>query len=196
MRDERCGESGVYNRGEPRAGVRDRADFGEARDYGGDRVAGFGAGAGGGEEIAGEEGVRAVEAVRFDVNKSADHQEIYDYLERKHGKLDILINNAGVLDEGLPRPNGGAGFNSTSRVSAEKLRQTFETNFFQPIFLTQTLLPLIRKSPAGRIVNLSSLLGSLTEHRILRRGFTTGRRLLTTRRRRRSMRLRCTWRKS
>ncbi|MGA7855407.1 MAG: SDR family oxidoreductase [Candidatus Acidiferrales bacterium] len=120
-----------------------------------------------GEEAAKKlrgEGAKAVEAVRFDVNKSADHQEIHDYLERKHGKLDILINNAGVLDEGMPRPNGGAGFNSTSRVSAGKLRQTFETNFFQPIFLTQTLLPLIRKSPAGRIVNLSSLLGSLTEH--------------------------------
>ncbi|MGC1171211.1 MAG: SDR family NAD(P)-dependent oxidoreductase, partial [Candidatus Acidiferrales bacterium] len=52
----------------------------------------------------------------------------------------------------------------TSQLSPEKLRQTFETNFFQPIALTQTLLPQIRKSPAGRIVNLSSLLGSLTLH--------------------------------
>lgn len=111
-----------------------------------------------------EEGTRAVEAVRFDVTKPADHEEISDYLQRKYGKLDILINNAGVLDEGQERPASGAGFNSTSRISPEKLRQTFETNFFQPIALTQTLLPLIRKSPAGRIVNLSSLLGSLTEH--------------------------------
>ncbi|MGA8675404.1 MAG: SDR family oxidoreductase [Candidatus Acidiferrales bacterium] len=110
------------------------------------------------------EGAKAVEAVRFDVNKPADHREIHDYLERKYGKLDILINNAGILDEGLPVPNGGAGFNSTSRVSQQKLRETFETNFFQPIALTQTLLPLVRKSPAGRIVNLSSVLGSLTEH--------------------------------
>jgi NAD(P)-dependent dehydrogenase (short-subunit alcohol dehydrogenase family) len=44
------------------------------------------------------------------------------------------------------------------------LRQTFETNFFAVVALTQTLLPLIRKSPAGRIVNLSSVLGSLTLH--------------------------------
>ncbi|MGA8409265.1 MAG: SDR family oxidoreductase [Candidatus Acidiferrales bacterium] len=110
------------------------------------------------------DGAKSVEAVRFDVNKPADHQEIYDYLEKKHGRLDILINNAGIMDEGLPRPNGGAGFNSTSRITPQKLRETFETNFFQPIALTQTLLPLLRKSPAGRIVNLSSILGSLTEH--------------------------------
>jgi NAD(P)-dependent dehydrogenase (short-subunit alcohol dehydrogenase family) len=111
-----------------------------------------------------KEGAKSVEAVRFDVNKTADHKEIYDYLDRKYGKLDILINNAGILDEGAAKPNGGAGFNSTSCVSQEKLRQTFETNFFQPIALTQTLLPLIKKSPAGRIVNLSSILGSLTLH--------------------------------
>ena len=98
------------------------------------------------------------------MNRTADHKEIYDYLGRKYGRLDILINNAEVLDEGLELPPGGAGFNSISRVSQEKLRNTFETNFFQPIALTQSLLPFIRKSPAGRIVNLSSVLGSLTEH--------------------------------
>ena len=111
------------------------------------------------------EGVKSVEAVRFDVNKPADHQEIQDYIAKKYGKLDILINNAGVLDEGIKRTGGaGSSFNSTSRISQEYLRKTFETNFFQLIALTQTLLPLIKKSPAGRIVNLSSILGSLTMH--------------------------------
>jgi NAD(P)-dependent dehydrogenase (short-subunit alcohol dehydrogenase family) len=111
-----------------------------------------------------KEGAKSVEAVRFDVNKPADHKEIYNYIEKKYGKLDILINNAGVMDEGAKRPGAGSPFNSTSFVSAEKLRNTFDTNFFEPIALTQTLLPLIRKSPAGRIVNLSSILGSLTLH--------------------------------
>jgi NAD(P)-dependent dehydrogenase (short-subunit alcohol dehydrogenase family) len=111
-----------------------------------------------------KEGAKSVEAVRFDVNKPADHKEIYNYIEKKYGKLDILINNAGVMDEGAKRPGVGSPFNSTSFVSAEKLRNTFDTNFFEPIALTQTLLPLIRKSPAGRIVNLSSILGSLTLH--------------------------------
>ena len=111
-----------------------------------------------------KEGAKSVEAVRFDVDKTADHKEIYDYLQRKYGKLDILINNAGILDEGVERSNGGLAVNSTSSVRQENLRKTFETNFFQPIALTQTLLPLIKKSPAGRIVNLSSILGSLTLH--------------------------------
>lgn len=116
------------------------------------------------EKLRGE-GVKSVEAVRFDVNKPADHQEIHDYIAKKYGKLDILINNAGVLDEGIKRAGGaGSSFNSTSRISQEYLRKTFETNFFQLIALTQTLLPLIKKSPAGRIVNLSSILGSLTMH--------------------------------
>jgi NAD(P)-dependent dehydrogenase (short-subunit alcohol dehydrogenase family) len=115
------------------------------------------------ERLRGE-GVKAVEAVRFDVNKPADHKEIHDYIAKKYGKLDILINNAGVLDEGIKRAGAGKPFNSTSLVSQENLRKTFETNFFQLIALTQTLLPLIKKSPAGRIVNLSSVLGSLTLH--------------------------------
>jgi NAD(P)-dependent dehydrogenase (short-subunit alcohol dehydrogenase family) len=109
-----------------------------------------------------KEGAKSVEAVRFDVDKTVDHKEIYDYLDRKYGKLDILINNAGILDEGIKSSNGSLGLNSTSRVTQENLRKTFETNFFQAIALTQTLLPLIKKSPAGRIVNLSSILGSLT----------------------------------
>jgi NAD(P)-dependent dehydrogenase (short-subunit alcohol dehydrogenase family) len=115
------------------------------------------------EKLRGE-GVKSVEAVRFDVNRPADHKEIHDYIAKKYGKLDILINNAGVLDEGVKRAGAGKPFNSTSLVSQENLRKTFDTNFFQPIALTQTLLPLIKKSPAGRIVNLSSVLGSLTLH--------------------------------
>jgi NAD(P)-dependent dehydrogenase (short-subunit alcohol dehydrogenase family) len=110
------------------------------------------------------EGAKSVEAVRFDVNNAADHKEIHDYIAKKYGKLDILINNAGIMDEGKKRPAVTSPFNTTSSISAEHLRKTFDTNFFQVVALTQTLLPLIKKSPAGRIVNLSSILGSLTLH--------------------------------
>lgn len=107
------------------------------------------------------EGARAVEAVRFDVTRAEDHQSVAQYLEKHHGKLDILINNAGVQLEGA---DFGNRFNTTSTVTPEILRRTFETNFFSVVALTQTLLPLIRQAPAGRIVNLSSVLGSLTRH--------------------------------
>ena len=110
-----------------------------------------------------DQGIESVEAVRFDVTRPGDHKEIARFLEDRYGKLDILVNNAGVLldeaDFGKP-----GGVNTTSTVSQDILHKTFETNFFAVVALTQTLLPLIRKSPAGRIVNLSSILGSLTLH--------------------------------
>ena len=109
------------------------------------------------------EGIKNVEAVRFDVNRPEDHRAIARHLQERYGKLDILVNNAGVaLDEadfGTP-----GGVDTTSTVTQEILHKTFETNFFAVVALTQALLPLIRKSPAGRIVNLSSILGSLTLH--------------------------------
>lgn len=100
----------------------------------------------------------AAEAVRFDVTKPADSQAVYDYLDKKYGRLDILINNAGVSLENF------LGGNKTTTTSAQILHDTFDTNFFGVIQITQTLLPLLRRSPAGRIVNLSSILGSLTLH--------------------------------
>ena len=79
------------------------------------------------------EGIEKVEAVRFDVTKPEDHQKIAPvrHLEdcRYSGKLDILVNNAGVAlddsDFGAPE-----GFNTTSTVTPDVLRRTFETNFF------------------------------------------------------------------
>ena len=109
-----------------------------------------------------DEGITA-ESLGFDVIKPQDHQNAYDYFEKKYGRLDILVNNAGVLKEGQLSPTG-SGPNPVTAVSPEMLRQTFETNFFAPVALTQKLLPLIRKAPAGRIVNVSSILGSTTLH--------------------------------
>jgi NAD(P)-dependent dehydrogenase (short-subunit alcohol dehydrogenase family) len=109
------------------------------------------------------EGNARVEAVRFDVTRPEDHGEVARFLEGRYGKLDILVNNAGVAledaDFGAPE-----GFNTTLTVPPEVLRQVFETNFFAVVALTRALLPLVRKAPAGRIVNLSSVLGSLALH--------------------------------
>src|SRR5262245_24087836 len=75
-------------------------------------------------------------------------------LERDAGRLDILVNNAGIaIDNGPP-----------SRVSMDVVRRTYETNVFGVIRATQAFLPLLRRSDAGRIVNLSSGLGSLAKN--------------------------------
>jgi NAD(P)-dependent dehydrogenase (short-subunit alcohol dehydrogenase family) len=77
-------------------------------------------------------------------------------VEKQFGRLDVLINNAGRLDYATER--------TPSTISQAALRETFDINFFGMIAVTQAFLPLIRKSSAGRIVNLTSILGSLAEH--------------------------------
>jgi len=119
-----------------------------------------------GETAAAElrrDGVAKVEPIEFDVRERNDHRRLAEMLEKRFGRLDILVNNAGVQLDGAEF-GAADGFNTTSRVAESVLRETFDTNFFAVVALTQTLLPLIRRSPAGRIVNLSSILGSLTLH--------------------------------
>ena len=97
------------------------------------------------------------EAIHYDAEDSASVDTAFAYFEKNYGKLDILVNNAGILVEPLLGEN-------SSTVSAATLKQTFQTNLFAVIEITQKLLPLIKNAPAGRIVNLSSILASLTIH--------------------------------
>jgi NAD(P)-dependent dehydrogenase (short-subunit alcohol dehydrogenase family) len=103
------------------------------------------------------EGIDA-RAIKLDVSEYADHKAVAEEIEKDFGELDILVNNAGVLLD------GGLGADDAVATPEKLLRETFDVNFFAVIALTQTLLPLIRKSEAGRIVNLSSILGSNTLH--------------------------------
>jgi NAD(P)-dependent dehydrogenase (short-subunit alcohol dehydrogenase family) len=96
-------------------------------------------------------------AIKIDVDNPADYVTVAKAIEKDFGALDILINNAGIM---IDNRKG----NETSTTSPEVLRKTFDTNFFAVVGLTQALLPLLRKSEAGRIVNLSSILGSNTLH--------------------------------
>ena len=102
------------------------------------------------------EGLNA-QFLKLDVTDNRDHVAAFAFLEEKFGRLDILINNAGISTE--PFGNGMA-----SATTGDALRRTFDTNFFAPVALTQVLLPLLKKSEAGRIVNMSSALGSQTLH--------------------------------
>ena len=92
----------------------------------------------------------------IDVNNAESIQKAAARIERDYGRLDILVNNAGVmLDDQKKKP---------SEQSLDLWRKTFETNLFGLVATTQALLPLLRKSAGGRIVNLSSILGSIHFH--------------------------------
>ncbi len=99
--------------------------------------------------------------LQFDITNSADYKAAYDYFDSAYGRLDILVNNAGIAAGKFP---GDGPEHSVADVPHDLLHKVFETNFFAQVALTGALLPLLKKSPAGRIVNLSSILGSLTLH--------------------------------
>ena len=104
------------------------------------------------------EGIEA-HPLELDVVDAGDIAAAAKYIGDKYGQLDILINNAGIMIE-----PGGFASNTTLEATPEILHQTFETNFFAVVALTQALMPLLKKAPAARIVNMSSILGSLTLH--------------------------------
>jgi NAD(P)-dependent dehydrogenase (short-subunit alcohol dehydrogenase family) len=105
-----------------------------------------------------EQGLSVLPAV-LDVTNDDQLEALRARIEADFGRLDILINNAGVIT--------GEGFfgNSVLTVDREAIRDTLEVNLVAPITVTRALLPLLRESEAGRIVNLSSALGSLTINR-------------------------------
>ena len=97
-----------------------------------------------------------VASIALDVTDSKSIAAAAKEIDAKHGKLDILVNNAGVLlDDAQKKP---------SEQSLDTWRKTFDTNVFGVVETTNALLPLLKKSDAGRIVNVSSILGSIAEH--------------------------------
>lgn len=105
-----------------------------------------------GERAAGD--LRAaghrVDAVELDVTDPASIRRVADGLSR----LDILVNNAGI--------SGDVAGQRPGSVSLDVVRNVFDTNVFGVVAVTEAMIPLLRRSPAGRVVNVSSGLGSLT----------------------------------
>ena len=91
-------------------------------------------------------------ALVIDVTNQDTIDAAVEEVSRTFGKLDILVNNAGISVETVP----------PSQSQMENLRKTFDTNFFGAFAVTKAFLPLIQKAEEGRIVNVSSGLGSLT----------------------------------
>lgn len=113
------------------------------------------------EKTAGELAGSGIDAIplQLDVTNAAHRQAAAAYINTRFGQLDILINNAGVA------PKEGTLFGiMAAGTTQEEFEYVFNVNFFSIVELTNELLPLLKKSPAGRIVNLSSILGSLTIH--------------------------------
>ena len=96
----------------------------------------------------------AVEFVQIDVTSEASVLRAAGEVERRYGRLDVLVNNAGIALDWCP----------ASELTVEQFQKTFETNVFGVFRVTKAMLPLLKKSKHGRIVNISSGLGSLTRN--------------------------------
>jgi NAD(P)-dependent dehydrogenase (short-subunit alcohol dehydrogenase family) len=104
--------------------------------------------------LAGAGGPGEVRPVPLDVTHPGSIRAAAATVEAEYGRLDVLVNNAGVsLEHGR----------SPLEVDVDTVRRTYETNVFGVIAVTQAFLPLLRRSAAGRVVNVSSSMGSLTE---------------------------------
>jgi len=97
------------------------------------------------------EGINA-DVLVIDVGNPASIATAYETFSATHDRLDVLVNNAGILND---------YGELASELATARLRESFEINFFGAFETTQRFLPLLRKSTAGRIVNMSSDLGSL-----------------------------------
>jgi NAD(P)-dependent dehydrogenase (short-subunit alcohol dehydrogenase family) len=106
------------------------------------------------KELA-EQGFSNIKAIEIDVTNPESISKAKDIVEKEQGKLDILINNAGIL---------GVNPQTAAETSVEDIKEVFETNFFGAINVTQAFLDLLKKSESPRISNITSGLGSLTLH--------------------------------
>lgn len=98
-------------------------------------------------------GFQNIKAIEIDVTKPETILSAKDIVEKEQGKLDVLINNAGILGS-IPQTATGA--------SVDNFKEVYETNVYGVVRVTQAFMDLLKKSPEPRIVNVSSSQGSLT----------------------------------
>ena len=125
-----------------------------------------------GEAAASEIGPGAI-ALQIDVTDGESIAAAAERIRSDHGRLDLLVNNAGISNA---RRSAAAGeeqnrktfmedyakLSKASMASLEEMRAVWDTNVFGPLAVYQAMLPLLRESSGARIVNVSSDVGSLT----------------------------------
>jgi NAD(P)-dependent dehydrogenase (short-subunit alcohol dehydrogenase family) len=93
--------------------------------------------------------------VQLDVTDATSIHHAAARIEAEFGRLDVLVNNAGtasVARRGAP----------PSQTSLDDMRAVYEINVFGAVAVTNAMLPLLRRAPGARIVNVSSEVGSIT----------------------------------
>jgi NAD(P)-dependent dehydrogenase (short-subunit alcohol dehydrogenase family) len=91
---------------------------------------------------------------KLEVTDSKDIETLRDWILKMYGRVDILINNAGVyLDEGT----------SVFKVDEKIVKETLDVNFYGAFNICRVLVPIMRKNGYGRIVNISSGYGAMSE---------------------------------
>ena len=98
---------------------------------------------------------RGATSVRLDVNDADSVKAAAAWIQQRHGGLDILVNNAGILPEATRQ--------GAEAVDLCLFKETFATNVFGPVAVIEAFLPQLRLSSQGRIVNVSSTMGSLSD---------------------------------
>ena len=88
-----------------------------------------------------------VRPIHLDLADEATLRSAVDQVEREQGRLDLLVNNAGI---------------ALSEITREAIDTMFQTNLHGPVLFTQLCVPLLRKSAAGRVVNVSSAAGQFS----------------------------------
>jgi len=96
-------------------------------------------------------------AVPLDVTSDRSVTEAAELIERQGGRLDVLVNNAGISGE-----TGPGWVQDPTTLDLDVVRTVVDTNVYGVIRVTNAMLPLLRRSASPRIVNISSSVGSVT----------------------------------
>ena len=104
-------------------------------------------------------------ALQLDVTDQTSISAAAERIRKEFGRLDVLVNNAAISNASKQTGMSVQEYAKRTRpsnVSLDEMRTVWDTNVFGVLAVTQAMLPLLREAPAGRIVNVSSSVGSLT----------------------------------